>query len=121
MLPRRTSRGGVRPGVTASPDNEEHWYFPEVELTESEKRLIVATVVKIGVLVMMNTHVYTWNGESYLQRAGGPIGLCSTRAVARVVMNEWDARWIDLCGRNNIKVDKKNKYMEDIRAFLKDG
>ena len=65
--------------------------------------------------------MYTWNGESYLQRAGGPIGLRSMCAVARVVMNEWDARWIDLCGRNNIKVDKKNKYMEDIRAFLKDG
>ena len=59
VLPRRTSRGGVRPGVPASPDNEEHWYFPEVQLTESEKRLIVATVFKIGVLVMMNTHFYT--------------------------------------------------------------
>ena len=33
VLPRRTSRGGVRPGVTASPENEENWYFPEVELT----------------------------------------------------------------------------------------
>ena len=28
VLPRRTSRGGVRPGVTSSPDNEEHWFFP---------------------------------------------------------------------------------------------
>ena len=26
-LPRRTSKGGVRPGVTASPETEEHWYF----------------------------------------------------------------------------------------------
>ena len=77
VLPRRTSRGGVRPGVTADPDNEEHWYFPEVELTELEKRMIVATVVKIGVLVMMYTHIYTWDGETYLQRAGGPIGLRS--------------------------------------------
>jgi hypothetical protein len=34
VLPRRTSRGGVRPGVTASPDNEEHWFFPAVQLTE---------------------------------------------------------------------------------------
>ena len=25
ILPRRTSRGGVRSGITASPDNEEHW------------------------------------------------------------------------------------------------
>ena len=35
---------------------EEHWGFPKGELTEYKKRLIVAVVVKIGVLVMMNTH-----------------------------------------------------------------
>ena len=81
--------------------------------------MIVATVVKIGVLVMMNTHIYTWNGESYLQRAGGPIGLRSTCAVARVVMNEWDARWKDLCLMNNIKIGKSKRYMDDIRAFFK--
>ena len=28
VLPRGTSRGGVRPGVTSYPDNEEHWFFP---------------------------------------------------------------------------------------------
>ena len=69
VLPRRTARVGVRPGVTASPTNEEHWAFPWVELTEYKKRLIVATVVKIGVLEM-NTHIYSWNGEIYLQKAG---------------------------------------------------
>ena len=40
-------------------------------------------------------------------------------AVARVVMNEWDSRWIELCNRNNIKIGKSNRYMDDIRAFLK--
>ena len=104
VLPRRTSRGGVRPGVTSSPENEEHWYFPPMSMTEAEKRMVVAMVVKVGILVMMNTHVYSWNGHSYLQRAGGPIGLRSTCAVARVVMNEWDVRWLTLCEVNNIKL-----------------
>ena len=66
VLPRRTSGGGVRPGVTASPENEKHWFFPKVELTDLEKRMVVAMVVKVGVLVMMNTHVYAWNGETFL-------------------------------------------------------
>ena len=82
VLPSRTSGGGVRPGVTANPEKEDHWYFPKVELTDLEERMIVATIVKIGVLVMMNTHVYSWNGDTYLQKAGGPIGLRSTCAVA---------------------------------------
>jgi hypothetical protein len=66
VLPRRTSQGGVRPGVTASPDNEDHWFFPTMQLTAYEKRMVVAMVVKVGVLIMMNTHVYSWDGESYL-------------------------------------------------------
>ena len=118
VMPRRTSRGGVRPGVTASPDNEEHWYFPPMNLTQTEKRMVVAMVVKVGVLMIMNTHVYSWDGESYLQGGRGPIGLRSTCAVARVVMNEWDARWLSLCKENNIKVRKSERYMDDIRAFL---
>jgi hypothetical protein len=64
VLPRRTSKGGVRPGVTASPDNEEHWYFPPMEMTDAEMKMVVAMVVKVGILVMMNTHVYSWNGDS---------------------------------------------------------
>jgi hypothetical protein len=42
-----TVRGGVRPGMLASPENEEHWAFPRVELTVYKKRLIVATVVTV--------------------------------------------------------------------------
>ena len=33
-------------------------------------------------------------------------------------MNEWDAKWLDLCASNNIKVRKGKRYMDDIRAFL---
>ena len=96
VLPRRTSKGGVRPGVTADPRREENWIFPEVEMTRKEKRMIVATVIQIGVLTMMNTHIYEFDSEIFLQRAGGPIGL---RAVARVTVSYWDAKWLELMSR----------------------
>ena len=60
-----------------------------MEYTKLEKKMIVATIVQIGVLVMMSTHVYSFDGKIFLQQEGGPIGLRSTCAVARVVMNEW--------------------------------
>ena len=41
ILPRRTSQGGVRPGVTTSPDKEDHWFFPTMQLTDREKRMVV--------------------------------------------------------------------------------
>ena len=84
-----------------------------MQLTQTEKRMVVAMVAKVGVLIMMNTHVYSWNGEKYLQRARGPIGLRSTCAVARIVMNEWDARWQAMCADNNIKLAKGSRYMDD--------
>ena len=34
-------------------------------------------------------------------------------------MNEWDARWQELCVRNNIILRKGDRYIDDIRAFLK--
>ena len=79
----------------------------------------MATVAKIGVLFMRNTHIYTWNGETFLQKAGAPIGLRSPCAVAMVVMNKWDSSWMKMCTENNIKVSKNNRYMDDIWAFLK--
>ena len=74
VLPRRTSKGGVRPGVTSDPDNDENWAFPchMDSITTLEKRRIVATVVQIGVIAQMNTHVYTFDGELFLHKAGGP-------------------------------------------------
>ena len=64
--------------------------------------MIMATLTKIGVIVMMNSRVYEFNGVIFLQRAGGPIGLRSTCAVTRVMMNVWDARWMEVV--NNIRV-----------------
>ena len=67
---------------------------------------------------MFNTHVDSFNGDLLLQKAGGPLGLRSTCAVARVTMNEWDARWQEILRLNNIKIREGDCYMDDIRAFL---
>jgi hypothetical protein len=62
---------------------------------------------------MMNTHVYSFDGEMYLQTAGGPIGLRSMCAVARITMSTWDARWKNLLNQNNVKVMAAGRYMDD--------
>ena len=72
VLPVRRHVNGTRPGVTgdgpmgAERGDQEQWNFPRVELTEREKRLIVATVVKIAVLVLFRTHLYTFGGRFFL-------------------------------------------------------
>ena len=58
-----------------------------------QERMIVATAVQTGVLAMMNTHVSSFDGQMYLQKAGGQIGpyyiIC---AVERITMSTWDGR-----------------------------
>ena len=48
VLPKRSAKGGVRPGVSANPRNEENWVFPEEGMTEYEEKLTVALATQIG-------------------------------------------------------------------------
>ena len=70
ILPRRRHVNGVRPGVTGTdplgPESgcQDQWkYPPNVKLTDREKRMIVATIMKIAVLVLFRTHVYEFGGK----------------------------------------------------------
>ena len=125
ILPRRRHHNGTRPGVTGvdprGPEagNQDQWKFPPgVKLTEKEKRMIVATVMKIAVMVLFRTHVYEFGGKFFLQKKGGPIGLRSTCAIARIVMLWWDERFLALVAANNLTLEEQARYMDDIRVWL---
>ena len=120
ILPRRTSKQGVRPGVTSNPDNESSWWYPmdTAKFTELQKRMLLAKMIQIAVVTMMNTHLYEFNGKIFLQQAGGPIGLRGTCAVARVVMNHWDTLWIGLLKAEKMTHEEADRYMDDLRVFM---
>ena len=70
VLPRRKSGvKGVRPGVSSNPDNDEFWTFSRNSRTEFEERMIVAMAVQIGIIAVMNTHQYSFDGKTFLQEA----------------------------------------------------
>ena len=77
MLPVRRKRTGRRPGVTgAGPlgkyrGDTEQWLFPQVTLTDREKKLIIAEVVKICTEVMFEHHLYIFGGRVFKQKRGG--------------------------------------------------
>ena len=117
VLPRRTSRQGVRPGVTSDPEKSTNWSYPKETFTAEQERMIVAKMVQIAVITMMNTHLYEFDGRIFLQQAGGPIGLRATCAVARVVMNHWDSLWLKLIKEQNLTTEENDRYMDDVRVF----
>ena len=125
ILPWRRHVKGTRPKLTGpgprgpTVNDEEQWYFPQVELTEKEKRELIATVVQIGVIATFRTHVYQFGGRYYHQKSGGPIGLRATGAIARIVMGEWDIKFMEILVKNGIKVDIAARYVDDIRTLLR--
>ena len=124
ILPVRRGKTGTRPGVTGEDPlgpnrgRTEQWKLPKVTLTELDKRRIVATIIKIGVMTMFNSHVYTFGGRCYLQSKGGPIGLRSTCAVARVTMLDWDKKYKKRLEDNNVEAEDNDRYMDDVRTWL---
>ena len=118
-MPKRRFKTSSRPWVTGDIKKAEaKWRIPETEWTGLEKKLMLAEMTRVGVIIMMNTHLFRWDGRIFLQRKGGPIGLRATCAVARVTMLHWDVQLQILLKRNNIHLDEGGRYMDDIRLFL---
>ena len=96
----------------------EQWIFPEVTLSDQEKKEILAAVTRLMVELMFSTHIYTFGGKLFRQAEGGPIGLRGTCALARVIMNVWDSMWEEGLRKGNIEGEDYFRYMDDGRIFL---
>ena len=72
-------------GGTKTNDNNS-WRDSHKQIHRREAKKIIATLLEIGVIIVMSTHLYTFNGITYVQLLGGPIGLRLTAALANLVM-----------------------------------
>ena len=72
----------------------------------------------IATKFMFKSHLYTFAGKLFKQEAGGPIGLRGTCAIARLVMQMWDHKWLSRMTKLNVIVALAMRYMDDGRAFL---
>jgi hypothetical protein len=99
-------------------DQEQFKFNPNICITQRDKREIISTVISIAVKVMFSTHVYTFGGEFYRQTSGGPIGLRSTCAVARLVMKVWDDKWLERLALLKVQIEEAMRYMDDGRTAL---
>ena len=98
---------------------QEQWKFkPNLKFKEAEKNDIIARVIEIAVRVMFSTHLYTFGGENFRQTSGGPIGLRSTCAVARLVVKMWDDKWLSRLKEMRIQIEEAIRYMDDGRTAL---
>ena len=89
-----------------------------VPLTDLQKRSVVSRVVELAVIVCMNSHVYSFGQDLFVQQSGGPIGMRFTAALASIVMKMWDLWWEKLMEREGLWWDLYVRYVDDCRLFL---
>ena len=65
-------------------------------VTEEERKKVISRGIETAVLVCMNTHIYSFGSDLYLQQSGGPIGMRFTAALANIIMKYWDLKWLEL-------------------------
>ena len=98
--------------------DQEQWRFPDVIISEEERREVVATVVSIAVKELFSNHLYTFGNKVYKQTSGGAIGLRATCAIARVTMNKWDELWNRRLKDLNLEQELYTRYMDDGRSLI---
>ena len=78
-----------------------------------EKRKVLSLCIEQGLIAALGLHLYTWHREVKEQQEGLPIGLDLTRAVARLVLLDWDQKFLRLVRTNNITCHLYYRYMDD--------
>ena len=101
ILPTRSKTRGQRPGPTTEELRTKvtedgtlgptKWTMTDTEkdLQPPQKRILLATAVRLLTILIFSNHMYQFGGVNYRQLIGGPIGLRLTSVVARVVMDRW--------------------------------
>ena len=120
---RKAGGRGRHPGITTKEvrgplQEEKDWskslfWPPTRNATEDEKRLILSICVQQGLLAAMDGHLFVWHREVRKQQEGLGIGSDLTRAVARLVMLDWDQKFCNLAAENKIKLYMYNRYVDD--------
>ena len=67
---------------------------------------------------MFRRHYYKFEGKTFHQSGGGPIGLRGTCAVARLIMQLFDRRWGEILREMGVEVWCSVRYMDDVRTAL---
>ena len=105
VIPRRLSKSGQKPSIlTAGTDEQrERWWYPVTpgRMSNEQKKKVMASVVQQMVKATFSTHLYEWEGQTFLQVFGGPIGLRATGPVARILMDHWAEKMEELAERCN--------------------
>ena len=102
-------------GVTKNWDPNEQWDFPEGDISEVERKKIIAKVVEIAVIALFENFSYKFGGKNYKQKSGGPIGVRATGAASQLTMEDWAEEYIKILINSGLWVAMMGGFVDDGR------
>ena len=75
--------------------------------------MVLSMCVEQGLLAALGSHLFSWHREVRRQGEGLGIGSDLTRAVARLVMLDWDINFLQLARANHILYYLYHRYVDD--------
>ena len=124
VLPWRRKTQGNRPCVRGigpkGPEvgDQEQWVFPRITLSPEDKKEIIGTVLSLATKSMFEHHYYSFDGRTFKQKEGEPIGLRGTCALARLIMQIFDVKWEEVLTNLRLVTWLISRYMDDGRTYM---
>ena len=86
---------------------------------QKTQRRLIGAMVHIASLVLMQSSVYSFGGNLFLQNEGSGIGLRASACIAKIAMAKWDKEWALCQSLWGLKVHLYMRYIDDLRLFMK--
>ena len=118
ILPTRKSGRSTKLKMSAVKqdwDPREKFNFNEQELTEQERKMVVARVIEIATRALFENHAYKFGDETYKQENGGSIGDRWTGSAAELVVQDWAEKYEDILVNSGLEVELLAGYVDDGR------
>ena len=96
--------------------NKSYWEAAETDLDDDNRKILVAEALGILCKVVMNNHVYSFNGKIMLQTGKGCIGDEAIGIIALIIMIWWSRKFKNKLKDLKIENDLLKIYIDDING-----
>ena len=114
-----------KPTITASGTNTDKskrwapWHLPKKIPSKPQVRSMVILALKISIRIVLQNHIFKFNGKLYQQNKGGAIGVGLAGEVANLFMVWWDRQFKIKLENENIPLKMYSRYVDDIETVVK--
>ena len=95
-------------------NGNDSWNFSEVNFTVNEQKQMISEAISIAINLIMNNHIYVFDGKVFLQENEGSIGIRLTGILAEIVMIFWCKKLSEKLENIGIKNDLLPRFVDDI-------